>query len=212
MQSGARKHRFRHVSNYSNTRRLVELTDSDSAGAAGNFLASMNQLSANAFKSVIDIDVLGSYNTVKATLPYIVESAGTHQTLSGNAHPNGTGGRIIFVSATLHYTGQPMQAHVMAAKAGVDALSAAVAIEQGPRGVTSNVIAPGGIAGTEGLSRLTKSGQDPIRNKFIPAGRFGTLSDIADATVYLFSAAGSYVNGNVLVGTLLSYCFKTYSY
>lgn len=50
-----------------------------SAGAAGNFLASINQLSANAFKSVIDIDVLGSYNTLKATLPYLVESAQKHR-------------------------------------------------------------------------------------------------------------------------------------
>ena len=45
------------------------------AGAAGNFLASINQLSVNAFKSVMDIDVLGSYNTFKATAPYLVESA-----------------------------------------------------------------------------------------------------------------------------------------
>lgn len=50
-----------------------------SAGAAGNFLASINQLSANAFKSVIDIDVLGSYNTLKATIPYLVESAKKHR-------------------------------------------------------------------------------------------------------------------------------------
>ena len=47
----------------------------NSAGAAGNFLAPINQLSTNAFKSVIDIDVLGSYNTLKATLPSLVESA-----------------------------------------------------------------------------------------------------------------------------------------
>lgn len=50
-----------------------------SAGAAGNFLASIHQLSANAFKSVIDIDILGSYNTLKATLPYLVESAQKHR-------------------------------------------------------------------------------------------------------------------------------------
>lgn len=47
----------------------------DSAGAAGNFLAPINQLSPNAFKSVMDIDVLGSYNTLKATLPSLVKSA-----------------------------------------------------------------------------------------------------------------------------------------
>ena len=50
-----------------------------SAGAAGNFLASIEQLSVNAFKSVMDIDVLGSYNTLKATLPYLIESATEHR-------------------------------------------------------------------------------------------------------------------------------------
>lgn len=63
--------------------------------------------------------------------------------------PNGTGGRIIFVSATLHYRGMPFQAHVAVAKAGIDSLSNSVAIEYGPRGVTSNIIAPGPIAQTE---------------------------------------------------------------
>lgn len=50
-----------------------------SAGAAGNFLASINQLSTNAFKAVMDIDVLGSYNTFKATIPYLVDSAEKHR-------------------------------------------------------------------------------------------------------------------------------------
>lgn len=50
------------------------------AGAAGNFLASIANISANAFKSVIDIDLIGSYNTVKATLPYLIESAAKHKT------------------------------------------------------------------------------------------------------------------------------------
>lgn len=50
-----------------------------SAGAAGNFLASIEQLSVNAFKSVMDIDVLGSYNTLKATLPYLTESGQKHR-------------------------------------------------------------------------------------------------------------------------------------
>jgi peroxisomal 2,4-dienoyl-CoA reductase len=81
-------------------------------------------------KSVIDIDVLGSYNTVKATLPYLVESASRHRT-NGHTQPaSGTGGRIIFVSATLHYSGTPLQTHVAVAKAGVDAMAVSVAIEQ----------------------------------------------------------------------------------
>lgn len=49
------------------------------AGAAGNFLAPINHISSNAFKSVIDIDILGSYNTLKATLPSLIESASKHK-------------------------------------------------------------------------------------------------------------------------------------
>lgn len=52
--------------------------------------------------------------------------------------------------------GTPLQAHVSAAKAGVDALSAVIAVEEGPRGIRSNVIAPGLITGTEGADRLFK--------------------------------------------------------
>merc|ERR1712169_71131 len=94
------------------------------AGAAGNFIAPISGLSSNAFKS---------------TMPYLLRSSSP---------------RIIYVSATFHYTGAPLQAHVSAAKAAIDSLAASVALEYGPRGVQSNVIAPGGIEGTEGLARL----------------------------------------------------------
>lgn len=155
-------------------------------------------------KSVIDIDVLGSYNTVKATLPYLVESAAKHRTNGHTPPPNGTGGRIIFVSATLHYSGTPLQSHVSVAKAGVDAMAMSVAIEQGPKGITSNIIAPGPIADTEGVARLSKSDHRDKSSKGIPSGRYGTVKEIADATVYLFSDAGNYVNGETLVGKLQS--------
>ncbi|KAF4313192.1 putative sporulation protein sps19 [Botryosphaeria dothidea] len=169
------------------------------AGAAGNFLAPISQLSPNAMKSVIDIDVLGSYNTVKATLPYLLESAAKHRTDGTTPPANGTGGRIIFVSATLHYTGTPMQTHASVAKAGVDALSAAVCIEQGPFGVTSNVIAPGPIAGTEGMQRLSKLDSATNPGRGIPSGRWGAVKEIADATVFLFSDAANYINGDIVV-------------
>jgi peroxisomal 2,4-dienoyl-CoA reductase len=140
---------------------------------------------------------MGSYNTLKSTLPYLLASAKANP---NNGRNPSTGGRIIFVSATLHYTATPFQAHVSSAKAAVDALSASAALELGPRGVTSNVIAPGPIGGTEGLERLTgtkdRSGE---AERKVPIGRYGLVKEIADATVYLFSDAGNYVNGDVLV-------------
>ena len=184
----------------------VDLLKSHSAGAAGNFLASINQLSTNAFKSVMDIDVLGSYNTVKATLPHLVTSAAEHKAGGKSASPAGTGGRIIFISATFHYTAMPLQTHVSVAKAGVDALSNNVALEFGPRGVTSNVISPGPIAGTEGMERLSMSDNLADSMKNIPLGRWGTVKEIADATVYLFSDAGNFVTGHVLVGECATFC------
>ncbi|KAJ5089200.1 Peroxisomal 2-4-dienoyl-CoA reductase [Penicillium argentinense] len=171
------------------------------AGAAGNFLASIEQLSVNAFKTVMDIDVLGSYNTLKATLPYLMESGGKHRMDSETLtpHPGGTGGRIIFVSATMHFRGMPFQAHVSVAKAGIDSLSNSVAIEYGPRGMTSNIVTPGPIAQTEGIERLLPSDAKAAYKKSQPLGRIGHVRDIADATIYLFSEAGSYVTGQTLV-------------
>jgi len=166
------------------------------AGAAGNFLAPINALSPNAFKSVIDIDLIGSYNTLKATLPYLRESAAKHRTDGKRSNSYGTGGRIIFVSATLHYGGTPLQLHASAAKAGIDSMSSTICIEEGPRGITSNVIAPGAIEGTEGMDRLATSGHS---YSYVPSGRAGRVKEIADATVYLFSDSGNYVNGSIIV-------------
>ena len=175
------------------------------AGAAGNFLAPIGQLSANAFKTVIDIDLLGSYNTVKATLPYLRESATKHRTDGKTRPKNGTGGRILFVSATMHYTGVSLQTHASAAKAGVDALAYQVCIEEGPRGITSNVISPGPIAATEGMERLARAGAErSMLAKRVPSQRWGTVKEIADATVYLFSDAGNFVNGEILVGEFVA--------
>lgn len=153
-------------------------------------------MSPNAFKAVMDIDVLGTFNTIKATIPYLMESAKRNPNSSRDGL---TGGRILFVSATFHYTGTPLQAHVAAAKAAVDSLMASVTLEYGPFGVTSNVIAPGPIAGTEGMERLASRTKDrKAADAAIPSGRQGTIRDIADSTVYLFSDAGSNVNGQVL--------------
>ena len=148
----------------------------------------------------MDIDVLGSYNTLKATLPHLVKSASSHKNDGKTPPPGGTGGRIIFISATIHYTTLPLQTHVSVAKAGVDALSHSTAVEFGPRGVTSNVIAPGPIAGTEGMERLArKDGSEQVKKR-VPLGRYGTVKEIADATVYLFSDTGNFVSGQTLVG------------
>jgi len=145
----------------------------------------------------MDIDTIGTFNTIKATVPYLIESASRNP----NPNPSGTtGGRLLSTSATFHYTGMPLQSHVSAAKAAIDSLMGSVALEYGPFGVTANSLAPGAIAGTEGMERLASSEMSTEQQtKGIPSGRWGSVRDIADATVYLFSDAGNYVNGTTLV-------------
>lgn len=176
------------------------------AGAAGNFPAPLSHISPSAFKAIIDIDILGSFNITKLTLPHLITSATKHNVFSSLPRSakvsQGPGGRLIYVSAITHYTGLPFQTHVAAAKAGIDALSANVAIEYGPFGITSNTIAPGPIAATEGMDRLghdneTHSIMKPVPH--IPLGRMGSVKEIADATVFLFSDAASYVTGSNIV-------------
>ncbi|GJE89283.1 SDR family oxidoreductase [Phanerochaete sordida] len=152
-------------------------------GAAGNFLAPISGLSENGFRTVIEIDTIGTYNTIKATLNHVRASRGAY----------------IHVSATLHWKGTPYQVHVSAAKAAVDATSAVLAVEEGPHGVRSNVIAPGPIAGTEGMSRLGTRGSVGERVfASTPAGRLGDTRDVANAAVFLCSDAAAFVTGQVL--------------
>ncbi|KAG0353815.1 hypothetical protein BC939DRAFT_392147 [Gamsiella multidivaricata] len=162
----------KHIAHYGRLDILVN-------GAAGNFLSLSQHLSFNAFRSVIEIDLIGTFNTTKCCFPYLKASKGN----------------IINVSATLHYNGQVFQSHASAAKAGVDALSLVWANEWGPLGIRSNCIAPGPIANTVGMSKLAPDAE-AVR---VPIGRMGEVRDIEHATLYLASEAGSYVTGQVLV-------------
>lgn len=152
-------------------------------GAAGNFLSPIQGMSENAFRTVIEIDTLGTFNTIKATIEEIKKTKGSY----------------IAISATLHYKGTFLQAHVSAAKAAIDALFRVAAVEYGPFGVRFNVIAPGPIGETEGMARLLPKADVDKVVKAIPMQRFGTILDVANAGLYLFSDAATYVTGTVLV-------------
>jgi len=152
-------------------------------GAAGNFLCAAEELSPNGFGTVVDIDLKGTFNVCRAAFAELKKNRG----------------QILNISATLHYLGTPMQLHVSAAKAGVDALTTNLAVEWGSYGIRVNAIAPGPIGDTEGMKRLVP---EPIKEKLkkrIPLGRFGLIKDIECAAVFLCSDAAAYINGAVIV-------------
>jgi len=152
-------------------------------GAAGNFLCAADQLSSNGFGTVVDIDTKGTFNVCRAAFDALKESKG----------------QILNISATLHYLATPMQIHVSAAKAGVDAITRNLSVEWGRHGIRVNGIAPGPIEDTEGMKRLLMPELKDKIVKKIPLGRFGRIVDIENAALFLCSDAASYINGVTLV-------------
>jgi len=152
-------------------------------GAAGNFLCKAEELSPNGFGTVVDIDLKGTFNVCRATFEQLKQ----------------TQGQVLNISATLHYLGTPMQLHVSAAKAGVDALTRNLAVEWGRYGIRVNGIAPGPIEDTEGMKRLVPEPVKERLKKNIPLGRFGRIADIETAAVFLCSEAASFINGVTIV-------------
>ncbi len=153
-------------------------------GAAGNFPAPALGMSPNAFKSVVDIDLLGTFNTCRLAFDHLRKP----------------GASIINISAGQASQPAAFQSHVCAAKAGVDMLTRSLALEWGPTGVRVNSIAPGPIEGTEGMDRLTPD--DASRQRVIagiPLGRFGRKEEIADLALFLCSPAAAYITGSVMV-------------
>ena len=101
------------------------------------------------------------------------------------------------ITAPFEQMGPAFQAHVAAAKTGVNSLTRTCAVEWGPKGIRANAVAPGAIADTEGLARFTDV-QAGEGGGGAPVGRVGTKSDIAQAVLFLVSDAASYVSGQVL--------------
>lgn len=153
-------------------------------GAAGNFLAPAAQLSYNAFKTVLEIDTMGTWNVSKAAFQRRLRDHGGH---------------IVNITATLHYGATPMQVHASAAKAGVDAITRSLALEWGQLGIQVNGIAPGPIADTEGFARLAPKELVDKMVQGIPMRRLGTIDDIAGCALWLVSGAASYVHGETIV-------------
>ncbi|XP_005391704.1 PREDICTED: peroxisomal 2,4-dienoyl-CoA reductase [Chinchilla lanigera] len=153
--------------------------------AAGNFLCPASALSFNAFKTVVEIDTIGTFNVSRVLYEKFFQDHG---------------GVIVNITATLSLRGQVLQVHAGCAKAAVDAMTRHLAVEWGPQNIRVNSLAPGPISGTEGLRRL--GGPQARLSKMVlesPLQRMGNKTEIAHSVLYLASPLASYVTGIVLV-------------
>jgi len=166
--------------------------------AAGNFYAPSESLSANAWKSVIEIDLNGTFFCSQAVLP-VMRARG--------------GGCIVNISMTLHYRGWPLMAHASAAKAGIDALTKTLALEWAKDGLRVNAVAPGPIP-TEGVRKAftpppsadgvpdifaMEKAMEGYARQMIPLQRWGSPADIANMVAFLASPGGSWITGAIMV-------------
>ena len=153
-------------------------------GAAGNFPAPVAAMSANGFKAVIDIDLLGTFNTCRAAYPFLRKP----------------GASVLSISASHANNPIAYQSHVCAGKAGVDILMKTIALEWGPEGIRANCLTPGPTDETEGMRRLAPT--EEARKRVIhsvPLRRYGTKDELADLALFLASDAASYITGAVYV-------------
>lgn len=153
------------------------------SGAAGNFPVPAAALSPNGFRTVTDIDTLGTFHVMRAAYEHLTKP----------------GASVINVSAPQAWIPMAMQIHVCAAKAGVDMITKTLAIEWGREGVRVNSVSPGPIDGTEGMDRLAPTPEAKAASaRAVPLGRLGTVDDVADVCLFLASDYARYVSGVVL--------------
>ncbi|KAL5650420.1 hypothetical protein ACJX0J_041229, partial [Zea mays] len=152
-------------------------------GAAGNFLASPEDLKPKGFRTVLDIDTVGTYTMCYEALKYLKKG--------GPGRGPSSGGLIINISATLQYTAAWYQIHVSAAKAGVDGITRSLALEWGTDyDIRVNGIAPGPIQDTPGMRKLAPEEMgNKGKRETMPLFKLGEKWDIAMAALYLASDA-----------------------
>lgn len=153
------------------------------SGAAGNFRAPAAHLSANGFRTVIEIDLIGSFNVLRASF----------------AHLNTPGASLMSITAPGAVRPSTFQVHANAAKAGINQMTRCLAMEWGPAGIRVNAISPGPIADTEGVARLaaTPEREQALKDRLALRG-YGTKRDIADVALFLSTDNARYITGTVI--------------
>ena len=142
--------------------------------AAGNFPATLDNLSYNGFRTIVDIDLQGTYNVTKAAYEKALKEQG---------------GVVVNIAAPFEHWGVTYQAHVAAAKTGVISLTRTCAVEWAGKGIRVNAVAPGYIDATEGVERFNEVGDVNDR------GLKGSKQDIANAVLFLATDAAGFISG-----------------
>ena len=153
--------------------------------AAGNFISPTEKLSENAFRTILDIVLVGTFNCTQA---------------AGKVMRDSGGGVILNIVTTYAFTGSGYVVPSACAKAGVLAMTRSLAVEWAKYGIRSNAIAPGPFPTKGAWKRLVPPGLN-IEKKMIerdPLKRFGEHEELANLASYLMADESGYMNGEVV--------------
>jgi NAD(P)-dependent dehydrogenase (short-subunit alcohol dehydrogenase family) len=153
--------------------------------AAGNFISPTEDLSPNAFKTIVDIVLNGTFNCTQA---------------AGKVMREKEGGVILNIVTTYAWTGSGYVVPSASAKAGVLAMTRSLAVEWAKYGIRTLAIAPGPFPTKGAWSRLAPPGlgiEKKMRNR-VPLKRVGEHIELANLASYLVSDQAAYINGEVV--------------
>lgn len=153
--------------------------------AAGNFISPTENLSENAFRTIIDIVLIGTFNCTQA---------------AGKAMRKSGGGAILNIVTTYAFTGSGYVVPSACAKGGVLAMTRSLAVEWAKYGIRTNAIAPGPFPTKGAWKRLVPPGLN-IEKKMmerVPLKRFGEHEELANLASYLMADESGYMNGEVV--------------
>ncbi|KAA2266441.1 beta-ketoacyl-ACP reductase [Solihabitans fulvus] len=139
------------------------------------------RMSEDQFTNVLDANLTGAYRVAKRASMGMLRKKW---------------GRMVFISSVVGMTGQAGQVNYAASKAGLVGMARSIARELGSRNITANVVAPGFIT-----TDMTADLPDDVKKEFlgrVPAGRYGSVEEIAAAVAFLASDNAAYINGAVL--------------
>lgn len=151
----------------------------NNAGVSAN--KKIDDTTASDFSNIMELNVNGMFNTIKAVVPYMKEKKE---------------GVIINTSSMVSLYGQPSGVGYPASKFAVNGLTKSLARELGPFNIRVNAVAPG-VTNTDMVAALPKEMIEPLI-RTIPLGRIGEPRDVANAFLYLASPLASYVTGTIL--------------